>query len=147
MDAGFHPIGGFKCDRAFKRGFRAADLALARAAAGTLWGGDIAVLDPMAGGGSIPLESARLGFDTVANEYNPVACSVLEATVDYPFRFGRAISDEALKWGRELRNRFNRRIQKFFPNPPATPRFIRIFARTVPCPDTQLGSVGELVEK
>lgn len=42
----------------------------------------ITVIDPMAGGGSIPLESARLGFHTLANEYNPVACSVLEGTVD-----------------------------------------------------------------
>jgi adenine-specific DNA methylase len=33
-------------------------------------------------------EAARLGFETIANEYNPVACSILEATVDYPFRFG-----------------------------------------------------------
>jgi putative DNA methylase len=32
----------------------------------------VAVLDPFAGGGSIPLEAARLGARAVALEYNPV---------------------------------------------------------------------------
>jgi len=27
-----------------------------------------------------------------------VACSVLEATVDYPFRFGTALGNKARKW-------------------------------------------------
>ncbi len=29
------------------------------------------ILDPFAGGGSIPLESSRLGCETYANDYNP----------------------------------------------------------------------------
>ena len=32
------------------------------------------VLDVTAGGGSIPFEAGRLGFRTIANELNPVAC-------------------------------------------------------------------------
>jgi putative DNA methylase len=66
-------------ERAFKRPLRQDDIARAHKAVEKLWGDGIKVIDPMAGGGSIPLESARLGFDTIANEYNPVACSVLEA--------------------------------------------------------------------
>src|ERR1039457_5682585 len=31
------------------------------------------LLDPFAGGGSIPLEASRLGFDTLAGDLNPVA--------------------------------------------------------------------------
>jgi putative DNA methylase len=74
--------------RAFKGPLRDNDIAEAHAGAASVWGHLPTVLDPMAGGGSIPLESARLGFPTLANEYNPVACSVLETTLDYPFRFG-----------------------------------------------------------
>lgn len=78
MDSGKR-LGGFGCDRAFKHGFRDNDLEEAHAAARKLFPGSVTVIDPMVGGGSIPLESARLGFHTLANEYNPVACTVLEA--------------------------------------------------------------------
>jgi adenine-specific DNA methylase len=98
MDTGVDVPGGFGCDRAFKRAMREDDLAKAHAAAARLFGKDIAVIDPMAGGGSIPLESARLGFRTLANEYNPVACTVLEATMDYPFRFGKELAQELQAW-------------------------------------------------
>ncbi len=49
---------------------------------------EIVVIDPMAGGGSIPLESLRLGFRTIAAEYNPVAYLILKATLEYPAKFG-----------------------------------------------------------
>lgn len=109
----------------------------AHEAARALWGLEITVLDPMAGGGSIPLESARLGFRTLANEYNPVACSILEATVDYPFRFGEELAQKARRWAQELRERFVARMERFYPQEGTFPPHCYIFARTVPCPDTQ----------
>ena len=123
-------------DRAFKRPIPDKDLTAAHAAAARLFGKDIAVIDPMSGGGSIPLESARLGIRTLANEYNPVACTVLEATVDYPFRFGEILGKRARHWGAELRRRFNGRMDRFFPKSGVLPPHCYIFARTVPCPDT-----------
>ena len=123
-------------ERAFKRGLRDDDLAQMRIATQALWGDQIIVIDTMAGGGSIPLESARLGLHTLANEYNPVACSVLEATVDYPFRFGTKLADGARKWAAILRERFNARIELFFPRKGALPTHCYLFARTVACPDT-----------
>jgi adenine-specific DNA methylase len=42
----------------------------------------IVVLDPTAGGGSIPLEALRLGHTVIANELNPVAAVILHATID-----------------------------------------------------------------
>ncbi|MEM3426518.1 MAG: hypothetical protein QXJ62_05070 [Nitrososphaeria archaeon] len=48
---------------------------------------DIVVCDPMAGGGSIPLESLRLGFRTVVVEYNPVAYLITKATVEFPAKY------------------------------------------------------------
>ncbi len=62
MDTRYRVDGGFNCDRAFKRALRDDDLDLAQKTASKLWGSDITVIDPMAGGGSIPLESARVGF-------------------------------------------------------------------------------------
>jgi putative DNA methylase len=47
------------------------------------------VLDPFAGGGSIPLEALRLGCETYALDYNPVAVLILKAVLEFPQRFGR----------------------------------------------------------
>jgi len=49
---------------------------------------EIIVLDPMAGGGSIPFEALRLGFRSLSIDYNPVAYIVLKATIEYPSKFG-----------------------------------------------------------
>lgn len=127
---------GFDCDRAFKAKIDRRDLETMRAAAHQLWGDDATVLDPMAGGGSIPLEAARLGFRTIANEYNPVACSVLEATVDYPFRFGPDLARDTRQWAKTWEERFTKRVERFFPERPVEVIRDYIFAHTVPCPDT-----------
>jgi len=47
------------------------------------------VLDPFAGGGSYPLEASRLGCETYASDYNPVAVLIEKATLEYPQKFGR----------------------------------------------------------
>ncbi len=61
----------------------------------------VVVLDPMAGGGSIPLEAASLGVKTEAVEYNPLAYLILKATIEFPAKYGkelyRAVRDEVLK--------------------------------------------------
>ena len=124
-------------DRAFKHFLRHEDLVQAHKSCAALWGAEIVISDSMAGGGSIPLEAGRLGFRALANEYNPVACSILEATVDFPFRFGKKLGERARKWAGELRQRFNARIENFFPRAGVLPPHCYIFARTVPCPDTQ----------
>lgn len=127
--------------RAFRARLREGDIAVAHQAAKKLWGHLPTVMDPMAGGGSIPLESTRLGFPTLANEYNPVACSILEATLDYPFRFGPALAERARKWGFIWRERFVEKMERFFPAVESllygkVPSLCYIFARTVACPTT-----------
>ena len=47
------------------------------------------VLDPFGGGGAIPLEALRLGCDTYAGEYNPVAVLILKCTLEYPQKYGK----------------------------------------------------------
>lgn len=122
--------------RSFRNVLREDDLDHLRRATDALWGEVPTVIDPMAGGGSIPFEAARLGFPTLANEYNPVACSVLEASVTYPFVYGAAIGNGAKHWGGVLRQRFNARMEQFYPKTGTVPPLTYIFARTVPCPDT-----------
>lgn len=136
MDAGVRIPGGFGTGRAFSRGLPDRDLERAHDAMTSLWGNDVTVIDPMAGGGSIPLEAARLGIRSLANEYNPVACSVIEATTDYPFRHGPGLVELAKSWGREWLKRIEPRLSPFFPKRADGLVHAYIYARTVPCPDT-----------
>jgi len=135
MDTGYQVPGGFGYDRAFKNALPENDLGIATDTIAALWG-DVAVVDPMAGGGSIPLESARLGLRTHANEYNPVACAVLEATIDYPLRHGARLGERARHWARGWLARVEERVGGLFPRHRLALVHAYIFARTVPCPDT-----------
>ncbi|MBC8255460.1 MAG: DUF1156 domain-containing protein, partial [Ardenticatenia bacterium] len=53
------------------------------------------VLDPFAGGGAIPLEALRLGCETYASDYNPVAVLILKATLEYPQKYGTRTNTDA----------------------------------------------------
>jgi len=57
------------------------------------------VLDPFSGGGSIPLEALRLGCETYANDYNPVAVFIEKATLEWPQKFGVMIPHPERKNG------------------------------------------------
>ncbi|WP_330925451.1 DUF1156 domain-containing protein [Candidatus Sororendozoicomonas aggregata] len=59
----------------------------------------LTVLDPTSGGGSIPFEALRLGHNVIANELNPVASTILHATLDFPARFGEALHEQIEYWG------------------------------------------------
>lgn len=60
------------------------------------------ILDPTAGGGSIPFEALRLGHNVIANDLNPVAAVILKATLDYPARFGKDLGKHIKTWGNKL---------------------------------------------
>jgi len=49
------------------------------------------VFDPFAGGGAIPLEAARLGCRTFANDLNPVAHIIEKASLEFPQKYGKPI--------------------------------------------------------
>ncbi len=55
------------------------------------------VLDPFSGGGSIPLEALRLGCETYANDYNPVAVFIEKATLEWPQKFGIMVNKRQLE--------------------------------------------------
>ena len=75
----------------------------------------LAVLDPTAGGGSIPFEALRLGARAFANDLNPVSALIMRATVEWPSMHGEALK-EAFE---ELAGRFVRareeRLAPYFP--------------------------------
>jgi adenine-specific DNA methylase/DNA-binding Xre family transcriptional regulator len=60
------------------------------------------VCDPMAGGGSIPFESVRMGFQTIAYEYNPVAYLVLKGTVEFPAKYGLSLAQQVREEAKNL---------------------------------------------
>ena len=124
-------------DRAFTAVPPEEELALMLELARFSWGaGDIAVADPMAGGGSIPFEALRFGLTTYANEYNAVASVILQATLDHPARFGPALADDILRFGRILAKRVEERLDRFYPRQSNESIFAYMWARTVACPDT-----------
>ncbi|HFQ93041.1 MAG TPA: DUF1156 domain-containing protein, partial [Anaerolineae bacterium] len=102
------------------------------------WGTrELSVLDPFAGGGSIPFEALRYGFTTIANDLNPVAATILKATLDYPARFGPSLAEDIKKWGRRWYELVKPKLKPFFsPLPPDAEGAAYLWARTVACPTT-----------
>jgi len=94
------------------------------------------VMDPMAGGGSIPFESIRMGFRTIANELNPVASTVLEATVQYPLKYGHELVDDIHTWADRWGTLIEQKLEGLFPLQENESIRGYIWARTVPCPTT-----------
>ena len=80
------------------------------------------VLDPTAGGGSIPFEALRLGHTVIANDLNPVASVIHHATLDFPARFGPDLVKDIQHWGEKLEKTVNEAMRPFYhfaPIPPA----------------------------
>jgi adenine-specific DNA methylase len=93
------------------------------------------VLDPTAGGGSIPFEAERLGVRAVANDLNPVAALILHATIDYPSRYGPALLHEFEGLCKRFLSSVQPHYQGIFPpEPEGTIVLGYLFARTVRCP-------------
>lgn len=124
--------------RAFTVNPTAEDLALLGDLLEWTWGSrELSVLDPFAGGGSIPFEALRYGFTTIANDLNPVAAVILKATLDYPARFGPGLADDIRSWGQRWYELVKPKLQPFFtPLPPGAEGAAYLWARTVACPTT-----------
>jgi len=97
------------------------------------WGTrQISMLDPFAGGGSIPFEAMRYGFNTFANDLNPVAATILKATLDYPVLFGPELAEEIRKWGNRWYEMVEPKLQPYFsPLPSDVEGAAFLWARTV----------------
>lgn len=132
------------------------------------------IIDPFAGGGSIPLEALRLGCETYANDLNPVAVLIEKATLEWPQKFGVMIDNpdktkqhrqQSLasdggadkvnflsymveKWAKKILEETNAEIGRFYP--PDTDDSIPlgyIWARTIPCQNPICGTEIPLIRQ
>ena len=99
------------------------------------------VVDPFAGGGSIPLEALRLGCKAFASDLNPVACLILKAMLEDIPRHGPGLADELRKAGAEIRDAAARDLADLYPADPdgATP-IAYLWARTARCEAPDCGA-------
>ncbi|MHB8448968.1 MAG: DUF1156 domain-containing protein [Mycobacteriales bacterium] len=123
-----------------------------------------AILDPFAGGGSIPLEAQRLGLEAHASDLNPVAVLINKALIEIPpmwtgkppvfpgaagSRMGAwsgatGLAEDVRRYSRWMRDEAAKRVGHAYP--PAklahggTAQVIAwIWARTVTCPNPACG--------
>jgi len=121
------------------------------------------VLDPFAGGGSLPLEAARLGCDAYAHDLNPNAVLTLLGTVDYPMRFAKTrfplppsedwfdttdhdrqgnLVEAVAKWGEWVGKRAAEKLGEYYPSAPGETVIAYFWAKTVRCTNPTCG--GEI---
>ena len=99
------------------------------------------VVDPFAGGGSIPLEALRLGCEAFASDLNPVACLILKVMLEDIPRYGPGLAEELREAGGEIRRQAERELANLYPADPdgATP-IAYLWARTVCCEEPNCGA-------
>lgn len=125
------------------------------------------ILDPFAGGGSIPLEAQRLGLEAHASDLNPVAVLINKALIEIPPRWANhppvhpdaenrtrwlgaeGLAEDVRRYGRWMRDEAERRIGHLYPkatlpNGQKANVIAWIWARTVPCPNPACGATMPL---
>ena len=120
------------------------------------------VVDPFAGGGSIPVEALRLGCDAFASDLNPVACLINKVMLEDIPRYGNAdftLKDDegkdmavhglanALRHvGAQIKKAAEKELAEFYPPDPDGARPIAyLWSRTVRCESPKCGAEIPLV--
>ena len=104
------------------------------------------VVDPFAGGGSIPLEALRVGADAFASDLNPIAVLLNKVILDYIPRYGQKLGDEVRKWGDLIKVEAEKELAELYPKDPegATP-IAYLWARTITCEGPGCGTEIPLI--
>lgn len=104
------------------------------------------VVDPFAGGGSIPLEALRIGADAFASDLNPVAVLLNKVVLEYIPKYGQRLADEVRKWGEWVKEQAVKELAEFYPKDPdgATP-IAYLWARTIQCEGPGCGAEVPLI--
>ncbi len=94
------------------------------------------ILDPTAGGGSIPYETIRTGFSSMANDINPVASLILKATVEFPVTYGLQLLETYTRVSTAWRRHIQNKLEGLFPEceNKSINDICYIYARTIRCP-------------
>lgn len=132
-------IGDFaNWDRSADQVYLEASRALVRAAHGDE---PPLVVDPFAGGGSIPLEALRVGCEAFASDLNPVACLILKVMLEDIPRHGPALAEESRRVGAEIKAAAEKELAEFYPVDSDGARPIAyLWARTVRCESPNCGA-------
>jgi len=73
------------------------------------------VVDPFAGGGSIPLEALRVGADAFASDLNPIPVLLNKVVLEYVPKYGQRLADEVRRWGEWVGRRAEEQLSRFYP--------------------------------
>jgi putative DNA methylase len=104
------------------------------------------VVDPFAGGGSIPLEASRIGCDAYATDLNPVACLILKVLLEDIPRHGTELAAEVQYVGKNIRETVEKELTEFYPlDPDGSKPIAYLWARTVRCESPNCGGEIPLV--
>jgi putative DNA methylase len=127
------------------------------------------ILDPFAGGGTIPLEAQRLGLEAHASDLNPVAVLINKALIEIPPKFrdrppvhpslqtklveargAEGLAADVRAYGQWMRDEAEKRIGHLYPKatlPDGSQATVIawIWARTVTCPNPACGIEMPLV--
>jgi putative DNA methylase len=129
-----------------------------------------AILDPFAGGGTIPLEAQRLGLEAHASDLNPVAVLINKALIEIPPKFhdqppvfpgladsetvdwrgARGLAADVRAYGAWMREQAEQRVGHLYPKATLSDGskatvIAWIWARTVTCPNPACGIEMPLV--
>jgi putative DNA methylase len=123
------------------------------------------ILDPFAGGGSIPLEAQRLGLEAHASDLNPVAVLINKALIEIPPKYAAqppvfpgavdgvagshwpratGLAEDVRRYGQWMRDEAEQRIGHLYPKAEVAGKpanvIAWIWARTVTCPNPACGA-------
>lgn len=125
-----------------------------------------ALLDPFAGGGTIPMEAQRLGLEAHASDLNPVAVMINKAQIEIPPKFAdqppinprnrkgtaqggwkgtAGLAADVSYYGEWVREQAWKRIGHLYPNHNDETVIAWLWARTVKCPNPACGTQMPLV--
>jgi len=79
------------------------------------WDGELpTIVDPTAGGGTIPFEASRYGLPAVSNELNPVGWILNKVILDYARTQG-SLESEVREWADQIENIAKENLRDFYP--------------------------------
>lgn len=104
------------------------------------------IVDPFAGGGSIPLEALRVGADAFASDLNPIPVLLNKVVLEYIPKYGQRLADEVRKWGEWIKREAEQELAEFYPQDVdgATP-IAYLWARTIQCEGPACGAEVPLI--